>query len=159
MQVLPFVVLKEMQVLPCTYNHSTRLFSSDHRHVQDMLTLASVSQFSTGLSSRSVTHPRIPLCCGPMAALDVRVGALTIFPLRNACPSPVHSRYLQTRVHVCKGCVLTIVCERAGLTGFLSEQGPFRAAPNGTLTENSYAWNRIANMVFIEQPAGEIRGG
>jgi len=42
----------------------------------------------------------------------------------------------------------------SGLTGFLSEQGPFRAAADGTLTPNKFAWNKIANMVFIEQPAG-----
>ena len=42
----------------------------------------------------------------------------------------------------------------SGLTGFLSEQGPFRAAADGTLSVNKYAWNKIANMVFIEQPAG-----
>jgi carboxypeptidase C (cathepsin A) len=42
----------------------------------------------------------------------------------------------------------------SGLTGFLSEQGPFRAAADGSLSVNKYAWNKIANMVFIEQPAG-----
>ena len=42
----------------------------------------------------------------------------------------------------------------SGLTGFLSEQGPFRAAADGKLTPNRYAWNKIANMIFIEQPAG-----
>ena len=42
----------------------------------------------------------------------------------------------------------------SGLTGFLSEQGPFRAAADGSLTVNKYAWNKVANMVFIEQPAG-----
>lgn len=42
----------------------------------------------------------------------------------------------------------------SGLTGFLSEQGPFRASADGTLAVNKYAWNKIANMIFIEQPAG-----
>jgi len=42
----------------------------------------------------------------------------------------------------------------SGLTGFLSEQGPFRAGADGTLTVNKYAWNKIANVIFIEQPAG-----
>lgn len=31
--------------------------------------------------------------------------------------------------------------------------GPFNAAKKG-LVQNQYAWNRLANMVFIEQPAG-----
>jgi len=42
----------------------------------------------------------------------------------------------------------------SGLTGFLSEQGPFRAEKGGTLSLNKYSWNRVANMIFIEQPAG-----
>jgi cathepsin A (carboxypeptidase C)/serine carboxypeptidase-like clade 2 len=43
----------------------------------------------------------------------------------------------------------------SGLGGFLTEQGPFRPTANGTaLTENPHAWNKIANMVFIEQPVG-----
>jgi len=42
----------------------------------------------------------------------------------------------------------------SGLTGFLSEQGPFRANEKGALDLNPYAWNKVANMVFIEQPAG-----
>lgn len=42
----------------------------------------------------------------------------------------------------------------SGLGGFLSEQGPFRATAEHTLTLNKYAWNQLANMIFIEQPAG-----
>nr|CAJ73288.1 cathepsin A [Guillardia theta] len=42
----------------------------------------------------------------------------------------------------------------SGLTGFLSEQGPFRAEKGGQLSLNKYSWNRVANMIFIEQPAG-----
>mmetsp|Transcript_281 Transcript_281/g.554 ORF Transcript_281/g.554 Transcript_281/m.554 type:complete len:478 (-) Transcript_281:348-1781(-) len=42
----------------------------------------------------------------------------------------------------------------SGLSGFLGEQGPFRPNKKGTLDMNPYAWNKIANMVFIEQPAG-----
>ena len=42
----------------------------------------------------------------------------------------------------------------SGLIGFMTEQGPFRPDENGNLNENIYAWNKIANMVFLEQPVG-----
>ena len=43
----------------------------------------------------------------------------------------------------------------SGLAGFLTENGPFRVGYNGTtLIHNSHAWNKLANMVFLEQPAG-----
>lgn len=43
----------------------------------------------------------------------------------------------------------------SGLGGLLSEQGPFRAGKDGkTLIVNEFAWNKVANMIFIEQPAG-----
>lgn len=42
----------------------------------------------------------------------------------------------------------------SGLLGFLTEQGSFRPQPDGNLALNPYAWNKIANMVFIEQPVG-----
>jgi hypothetical protein len=42
----------------------------------------------------------------------------------------------------------------SGLLGFLTEQGPFKPAADLSLEENEYRWNRIANMVFIEAPAG-----
>lgn len=43
----------------------------------------------------------------------------------------------------------------SGLGGFLTELGPFRPDVNGTsLHMNPYSWNMVANMIFIEQPAG-----
>lgn len=42
----------------------------------------------------------------------------------------------------------------SGLLGFFTEQGPFRPQADGTLKLNDYAWNKIANMVFVEQPTG-----
>ena len=42
----------------------------------------------------------------------------------------------------------------SGLIGFMMEQGPFRPDSQGNLQQNPYAWNKIANMVFLEQPVG-----
>ena len=42
----------------------------------------------------------------------------------------------------------------SGLIGFLTEQGPFRPTAEGDIQLNPYAWNKIANMVFLEQPVG-----
>lgn len=42
----------------------------------------------------------------------------------------------------------------SGLIGFLTEQGPFRPDSQGNLKLNDWRWNKIANMVFLEQPVG-----
>jgi len=42
----------------------------------------------------------------------------------------------------------------SGLLGFLTEQGPFRPDRNGKLIPNEYAWTKLVNMIFIEQPVG-----
>lgn len=43
----------------------------------------------------------------------------------------------------------------SGLAGFLTENGPFKVGFDGkNLVHNSHAWNKIANMIFVEQPAG-----
>jgi len=42
----------------------------------------------------------------------------------------------------------------SGLLGFMTEQGPFRPDADGNIKPNAYAWNQIANMVFLEQPVG-----
>jgi cathepsin A (carboxypeptidase C)/serine carboxypeptidase-like clade 2 len=42
----------------------------------------------------------------------------------------------------------------SGLAGFMTEQGPFRPTADGKLDANPHSWNKIANMIFIEQPAG-----
>lgn len=42
----------------------------------------------------------------------------------------------------------------SGLGGMMTEQGPFRPTADGGLKANAYSWNKVANMIFIEQPAG-----
>ena len=42
----------------------------------------------------------------------------------------------------------------SGLIGFMTEQGPFKPDINNNLIKNEWAWNKIVNMVFLEQPVG-----
>jgi serine carboxypeptidase-like clade 2 len=37
--------------------------------------------------------------------------------------------------------------------GFLAELGPFYATPDGSLVRNDFAWNSVANLLFLESPA------
>uniref|UniRef100_A0A8C0U8U9 Carboxypeptidase n=1 Tax=Cyanistes caeruleus TaxID=156563 RepID=A0A8C0U8U9_CYACU len=43
----------------------------------------------------------------------------------------------------------------SSMEGFLKEHGPFLIQPDGvTLKYNEYAWNKIANILYVESPAG-----
>lgn len=42
----------------------------------------------------------------------------------------------------------------SGLLGFGTEHGPFHISNIGDLSPNPYSWNSLANMLYIEQPAG-----
>lgn len=42
----------------------------------------------------------------------------------------------------------------SGLLGAMTEQGAFRPTSDLKLALNDYAWNKVANMVFIEAPVG-----
>lgn len=43
----------------------------------------------------------------------------------------------------------------SSLDGFLSENGPFHVNDDGaTLYENPFSWNKIANVLYVESPAG-----
>ena len=43
----------------------------------------------------------------------------------------------------------------SGLLGMFTEQGPFRPLKNMSLRVQPYSWVNIANMIFIEAPAGK----
>lgn len=42
----------------------------------------------------------------------------------------------------------------SGLYGFGTEHGPFFISSVGILSENLFSWNKMANILYIEQPAG-----
>ncbi|NXT23532.1 PPGB protein, partial [Syrrhaptes paradoxus] len=43
----------------------------------------------------------------------------------------------------------------SSMEGFLKEHGPFTIQPDGvTLKYNDYAWNKLANILYLEAPAG-----
>lgn len=42
----------------------------------------------------------------------------------------------------------------SSMEGMLIEHGPFLVQPNTSLVRNPYAWNRLANVLYIESPAG-----
>lgn len=42
----------------------------------------------------------------------------------------------------------------SGLLAFGTEHGPFFYSKNGTLSMNPYSWNKVANVLYVEQPAG-----
>ena len=42
----------------------------------------------------------------------------------------------------------------SGLLGFGLEHGPYFYSDSGKLSPNPYSWNVIANMLYVEQPAG-----
>jgi len=43
----------------------------------------------------------------------------------------------------------------SGLLGLFTEQGPYKPNAEGVLVENAYRWNKVANMLFVEQPGME----
>lgn len=46
----------------------------------------------------------------------------------------------------------------SGLIAAFTEMGPFKPNAEGVLVENAYRWNKVANMLFVEQP-GMYGGG
>ncbi|PRP77617.1 lysosomal protective protein-like [Planoprotostelium fungivorum] len=42
----------------------------------------------------------------------------------------------------------------SSMDGLLEENGPFSVAENGTLLTNPFSWNTLANIIYLESPAG-----
>ena len=42
----------------------------------------------------------------------------------------------------------------SGLLGFGTEMGPYFISRDGTLSPNPFSWNKVASVLYIEQPAG-----
>ena len=42
----------------------------------------------------------------------------------------------------------------SGLLGLFTENGPFVPDADGNINDNEFSWNKIANVLFVEQPAG-----
>ena len=42
----------------------------------------------------------------------------------------------------------------SSLAGLLGENGPFRPDAQGNLLRNEFSWNRVANVLYLESPAG-----
>ncbi|KAJ7117599.1 alpha/beta-hydrolase [Mycena epipterygia] len=42
----------------------------------------------------------------------------------------------------------------SSMVGFFLENGPIRIASDGTISENNYSWNKVADYIWIDQPVG-----
>lgn len=71
---------------------------------------------------------------------------------------------IRAQIHCCCGCredpdagmticdVLTLLS--SSMIGVLQENGPVRVAENLTLIPNSYGWDQVANILYVDQPVG-----
>ncbi|KAI0629361.1 alpha/beta-hydrolase [Trametes polyzona] len=42
----------------------------------------------------------------------------------------------------------------SSMLGFLYENGPIRMEPDGSLSENKFSWDRLADYIWVDQPVG-----
>uniref|UniRef100_A0A8C0U8Y8 Carboxypeptidase n=1 Tax=Cyanistes caeruleus TaxID=156563 RepID=A0A8C0U8Y8_CYACU len=109
----------------------------DHRHVPKQRLLPVT--YLPGLSKQpSFRHFSGYLCAGP--------GKYLHYWFVEAQSNP-QSSPLVLWLNGGPGC--------SSMEGFLKEHGPFLIQPDGvTLKYNEYAWNKIANILYVESPAG-----
>ena len=72
----------------------------------------------------------------PQASSFTRISALALDLIQNACPARRGPG-----------------CSSIG-SGLMAELGPFYPTPSGSgLKLNAYAWNKMANVLFVDSPA------
>ena len=78
--------------------------------------------------------------------LDVEAGTKALFHWYHEAVDDAASKPLVLWLNGGPGC--------SSLGGMFTELGPYVLDADGAITLNPYSWNTVANVLFIEQPAG-----